>query len=332
LFLVLLLHTWIMAAILLWLKRRQVRTDTQTAVGTGHKFVILNNWLMVLLTLVIFVGTLFPFFSGLFSERKISLQPGYFTKITAPGGLALLLLLGVCPYLLRYGIKRSWRTAGAVLAAVAALAAWLIGHKIALSCFVLCGFAMLNLGADFLTRYAKMRARRKEQSGQRRNLRWYGARIVHAGVVLAFIGIAGSGGYGIEEQAALRPNDRIDVAGFNITYDGLKAEHGPNFIAVTANISVQKGQKLIAKLNPSQAYYSRSDKRTSEVDIRRTLAYDLYVALTEADNTSELINLTVLVKPLVNWIWIGSITSVLGVILVLISSCRRKPTTLQGDD
>lgn len=332
LFLVLLLHAWIMAAILLWLKRRRGRADTHTPVGTGHKFVILNNWLMVLLTLVIFVGTLFPFFSGLFGERKISLQSDYFTKITAPGGLALLLLLSVCPHLVRYGIKRSWRTVGAVLAVIAALAVWVVSHKIALSCFVLCGFAMLNLGVDFISRYVKMRVTDKEQSLRRRSLRWYGARIVHTGVVLAFIGIAGSGGYGIEGQAALRPNDEIDVAGFNITYDGLKADHGPNFTAVTANISVHKGQKLVAKLNPSQAYYSRSDKRTSEVDIRRTLAYDLYVALTEVDNTSELINLTVLVKPLVNWIWIGSIVSVLGVILVLISSYRRKTAVPQGDD
>ena len=248
--------------------------------------------------------------------------------------MALLLLLSVCPYLVRHGIKRSWRTIGAVLAAIAALAAWLISHKIALSCFVLCGFAMLNLGGDFLSppRRVKMRARNKEQSAQRRSLRWYGARIVHAGVVLAFVGIAGSGGYGIEEQAVLKPNDRITVGRFDITYDGLKADHGPNFTAVTANISVHKGQKLVAKLNPSQAYYSRSGKRTSEVDIRRTLAYDLYVALTEVDNTSELINLIVLVKPLINWIWIGSIVSVLGVILVLISSYRRKTTASQGND
>lgn len=332
LFLVLLLHIWVLAAILLWFKHRHRSPDTHAAVATGYKFVILNNWLMILLTLVIFVGTLFPFFSGVFSERKISLQADYFTKITAPGGLALLLLLGVCPYLARYGIKRSWRTIVAVLAATAALATWVVSHKIALSCFVLCGFAMLNLGSDFLSRYLKMRATKKGQSAQRRNLRWYGARIVHAGVVLAFVGIAGSGGYGIEEQAVLKPNDRIGVGGFNITYDGLKADHGPNFTAVTANISVHKGHKLVAKLSPSQAYYSRSNKRTSEVDIRRTLAYDLYVALTEVDNTSELINLIVLVKPLINWIWIGSIVSVLGVILVLISSYRRKTTALQGND
>ena len=42
------------------------------------------------------------------------------------------------------------------------------------------------------------------------------------------------------------------------------------------------------------------------MDIRRTLAGDLYLALTEVDSASKLINLTIFIKPLINWIWIGS--------------------------
>ena len=50
---------------------------------------------MVLLAFVILVGTLFPILSGLVSSRQISLKSEYFTKITAPGGLVLLLLAQV---------------------------------------------------------------------------------------------------------------------------------------------------------------------------------------------------------------------------------------------
>jgi cytochrome c-type biogenesis protein CcmF len=329
LFLVLLIHIWVIAVILLWRKHRRGKIDTHAVVGTGQKFVALNNWLMVLLTFVIFIGTLFPFLSSLFTEQKISLKAVYFTKVTAPGGLALLLLLGMCPHLLRHGINRSWRTIGGMLAATAALVVWLITRRIAPACFILCGFAVMNLVGDLLTRYTKSKSKSGEQSTQQPNLRWYGARIVHLGVVLAFIGIAGSGGYEVEKRAALKPDDRICVAGFNITFEGLRADHGPNFTAVTADIAVHKGQKLLAKLNPSQAFYSESDKRTSEVDIKRTLAYDLYVALTEVDNTTKLINLKVLVKPLINWIWIGSVVAVLGVALVLGSLYTRKITVSQ---
>jgi cytochrome c-type biogenesis protein CcmF len=286
---------------------------------------------MLLLTFVIFVGTLFPFFSGLFTEQKISLKPDYFTKITAPGGLVLLLLLCVCPYLIRYGIGKNWRTIGGIIVAVAALVSWFIMHKLPLAFFIICGFGMVNLAADFISRYIKSRDREKKSTAPL-NLRWYGARIVHIGVVLCFIGIAGSGGYDTEKQAALKRDEKINVAGFDITFNGLRADHGSTFTSVTADLSVHKNDKLVAELHPSQAYYSRSDKRTSEVDIRRTLASDLYVALTQVDNSNELINLNILVKPLINWIWIGSIVSVLGTILVLISFYRRRTTVLQSEE
>lgn len=331
LFLVLLVIIWILAALLFWRAHKSSNLILAGSVGPGSRFIHLNNWLLVLMTFVIFVGTLFPFFSGFFTEQKISLKADYFTKITAPGGLVLLLLLCVCPYIFRYGIRKSWQTVGAVLVAAAALVSWFFTNKLPIPFFIICGFAILNLAGDFINRYIKSRSR-VNKTVPPINLRWYGARIVHIGVVLVFIGMAGSGGYDIEEQVALKRNEKITVAGFDITFNELKADHGSTFTAVTAGLLVHKGDELIAQLHPSQAYYSRSDKRTSEVDIKRTLAYDLYVALTQVDSGRDLINLNILIKPLINWIWIGSVLSVLGATLVLISFYRERTTVLQSEE
>ncbi|MHC4912937.1 MAG: heme lyase CcmF/NrfE family subunit [Planctomycetota bacterium] len=332
LFMVLLAVIWVIAAILLWRAQKRGKLSAEARAAQGQRFITLNNWLMVLLTFVIFVGTLFPFLSGLLSERKISLKPEYFTKITAPGGLALLLLLSICPHLLRYGINKSWRTIGMVVVAIIAPAVWLVSRTLAPVCLVLCGFAAVSLAVDFISRYLKRQGTDSKGSAQKLNLRWYGARIVHIGVVLAFIGIAGSGGYDVEKRAALRPGERMSVGGFDIIFESLRADHGPNFTAVTADVTVQRDGKLVDKLSPSRAYYSRSEKRTSEVDIRRTLGSDLYLALTEVDTGSQLINLTVLLKPLINWIWIGSTVSVLGVVIVLTSFYRQQLAMLFGEN
>jgi cytochrome c-type biogenesis protein CcmF len=338
LFIILLVHIWVIAAVLLWHSYR--RGDMNSAAGgKNFRFIIYNNWLMILLTFVIFVGTLFPFFSGLLAEQKITLKPEYFTKITAPGGLVLLLLLCVCPYLLRCGIRKSWRTIGAVIAATSAIVSWLFMDSLPVAFFILCGFAVLNLAGDFFSRYIQNRSR-DSNSAPPLNLRWYGARIVHIGVVLAFIGIAGSGGYDTEKLSALSPGEELSVAGFDLVYEGLDTEHGPNFTAVTARISVYEsvdpntpkttsdtqGRKLLARLGPAKAVYSASGKAVSEVDVRRTLQEDLYLALTDVDAGSKLINLRVMVKPLINWIWIGSIVMLLGAAVVLISFYKRRIT------
>jgi len=318
LFLVLLIHIWVLAGVL-FLRRYLRRKATSEVRGRGITFIILNNWLMVLLALVILIGTLFPFLSGLVTDRKISLKSEYFTRITAPGGLLLLLVLGICPHLIRRGFDKSWRAWGAALVGIVGVVIWVGTRKLAAVYLVLCGFVALTLGADLVQRY---RCRRKAGIGAGTlgpSLRWYGARVVHIGVLLAFVGIAGSGGFDVKKQVALNRGERLTVAGYGLAFEDLTASHGPNFTAVTARISVEKNEKPLGTLSPSIAFYNQSGKRTSEVDIRRTLAGDLYLAVTEVDRAKELINLTVFVKPLINWIWIGSVLLVLGAGLVLAS-------------
>jgi cytochrome c-type biogenesis protein CcmF len=348
LFLVLLVAIWAIAALLLWRKhcRGQV-AEPQTGSLTGRRFIRLTNWLMVLLAFGIFVGTLFPFFSGLFTDKKIELGSVYFTKITTPLGLVLLLLLSVCPHLLRQGISKHWRTFSAVIFGIIAVAGWVLLKSPAIACFILCGFAVINLTADLFSLDSATQ-REKQSVVSRRGLRWYGARIAHIGVVMIFLGIAGSGAYDIEKQAALRPGQSMSIGKFNIRFEGFEADHGPTFTAVTANVTVYKrteqydadastahkavtkdgrpkdpNKPVYARLKPSRAFYGNGQK-TSEVDIKRTLLGDLYVGVTGVDARTELVNLRVLVKPLVNWIWIGSAGLVLGAGLVLISFYRRK--------
>ena len=319
LFIILLIILWIVAGILALIKNSKSKNKISSVKIKNHKFIIMNNWLFLLLLFVIFIGTLFPFLSGLFSRNKITLKPDYFTKITAPGGLLLLLLLSVCPFLVRYGIRRSWRIIGGAIAAISAIACWVLLKKIAPSVFILCGFAILNLAGDFISKLMKRKTGNNNIYKNGFNFRWFGARIVHIGVVLVFIGIAGSGGYGYEEQVALKKGEHVQTAGYDLTFEGFKADHGTNYSAVRADIIVEKKGKPFARLHPSQAFYNESGKHTSEVDIRRSLSGDLYLALNEADTTGGLINLNVLVKPLIDWIWLGCLVSIFGTIMVLIS-------------
>ena len=358
---VLLIHIWVMVGVFTLRNYIRKKNNTPNTRIPSHRFVILNNWLLLLLVLVIFVGTLFPFLSKVFIKitesfssqtgpprAPVTLAPEFFTKITAPGGMFLLLLIGLCPHLLRSGFNKSWRIILGGIASAAAMTVWLFTCSLqtarpsdiseiigwfgrwllsgspAIPCFILSGFILINLLADFIGYKMKKSDQNKNSSASLRNLRWYGARIVHLGVAIMFIGIAGSGGYAKEKTAALRVGDKTNIAEYELTFDDLKIEQGRNFTALAANISVRKGDELIAQLKPAKAYYSASRKNVSEIDIRRTLAGDLYLALTEADNSQNLINLHIMIKPLINWIWIGSFVMVLGTLAVLLSSFKRK--------
>ncbi|MCP4607446.1 MAG: heme lyase CcmF/NrfE family subunit [Planctomycetes bacterium] len=356
---ILLIHVWVIACVLMMRNYIRKKNDPPNARIASHRFVILNNWLLLLLGLVIFIGTLFPFLSkvvikiieSLSSQAgppraPITLAPEFFTKITAPGGLFLLLLIGLCPHLIRHGLNKSWRIILGAIAVASVVTVWLLTCSLdsarpsdiseatgwwgrwllsgspAIPCFILSGFVLINLLADFVGYKAKKSPR---------NLRWFGARIVHLGVAIMFIGMAGSGGYDIEKTVALRVGDKTNIAKYELILNDLKVEHGRNFTAVVADVSVRKGEELIAQLKPARAFYSASGKNVGEIDIRRTLAGDLYLALTEVDNSQKLINLLIMVKPLINWIWIGSFVMVLGTLAVMLSSLKQKATTVKDN-
>ena len=367
LYLVLLILLWAIAAVLMIRNHLRNKKDPSQPAAKANKFVVFNNWLMVLLTIVICVGTLFPFLSKIFIKvaglvfpkahlptGAISWTPQSFTKVTAPGGLLILLFISLCPYLLAHGLKKSWRSILAGLAAVAAIVAWLrtcsleapfpddisaaVGWIVrwlasgspAIPCFIFSGLLLVNVIADFVRYEVRIASGRKAGSAPARSLRWYGARFAHFSVALIFIGIAGSAGYDSEVRVALRPGEKASIGRYELTFDRLSAEHGPNFTSAIAHISVYDGREFIAELRPARAYHKvRGSNVVSEVDVRRTLAGDLYLVLEDVDQTRDLINLRIAIKPLINWIWIGSFVMIVGALAVLIASYRRKTVMSQ---
>jgi cytochrome c-type biogenesis protein CcmF len=174
----------------------------------------------------------------------------------------------------------------------------------------------LNLIGDFLT---------PRRSGSRRRLGWHGARVAHIGVVMCFVGIAGAEGYSYDEDVAIKRGESQVMDNRTITFEDLTIENGPNFKMTAAQISVTTKDKTIT-MNPAISIYD-GGTRTSEVDIKRSAVGDLYIALTAVEQGGQLITLRVLIKPLINWLWIGSILMSLGSIMALISWSRAKKTT-----
>lgn len=318
LFIVLLIHIWVLAGVLM-IRRFWIQKDKLPVLSPpAQRIFVWNNWLFLFLTFVICIGTLFPFLSGLVSEQQITLKPDYFTKITSPAGLLLVLFIGLCPFLWKQGIKNSVRLAAGGLVAVISVILWFVFKQLAIIFLIASGFLLLNLILDAVVL----------ATARQVNWRAYGARIVHLGVALIFIGIAGSGGYDAERQISMTPGQQEQIGSYRIVYESLGADHGPNFTSMWAAVSVYQKERLVAQLKPAKAVYSAGGKSVSEVDIRRTLGSDVYLALMDVDIASKMINLRVMIKPLINWIWIGSILMVIGAFIVLLklAASRKNPT------
>ncbi|HET9675940.1 MAG TPA: cytochrome c-type biogenesis CcmF C-terminal domain-containing protein [Solirubrobacterales bacterium] len=265
---------------------------------------LVNNLLLVGLTVAIFWGTFFPLISELFTGNKASLAAPWFDRYTTPLAILLVLFTGIGPLLAWRRV--SWESARRVfrvplaVAAVATLALLVFSdaaHKPwALALFVFAAFALTGLAQEFWTGAAARRRLTGESGPQAlvglvaRNRRRYGGYIVHAGIAVLLIGIAASSSFQTNRDVDLKPGESTVVDGRTITYVKPTVAVDSEKFTFGSLLRVEEGGKLVSYLRPSQRFFRPTGvelgtidsyfagESTSEVGLEAGLKQDLWIA------------------------------------------------------
>ena len=293
---------------------------------------LVNNWLFMALLGVVLTGTLFPKISEWLEGVERSVGPAFFNLLGAPIGLALLLLTGVGPLIAwrratgaRLGRQLAWPLAAFALS-FAVLAVALHGHGAWLALLT------WSLGALVVTaisqEYARaLAARMKRGEGValalanlfRKNQRRYGGYVVHIGVVFLFIGFAGAA-FDEERLENLRVGESLTHGAYRLEYRTARALEAQHYGGAEARLALFKtrgaDERALATLRPERRMYWLEEQPVSIPAIYSTWLEDVYVVLTavEADGSATF---KLYKNPLVNWIWLGGLTFVLGTLLVM---------------
>ena len=83
----------------------------------------------------------------------------------------------------------------------------------------------------------------------RRNRRRYGGYIVHAGVAVALIGVAGSTSFQHSREATIGPGQSVNVDGYRVTYLRPTAAASSEKISLGAWLGSSKGGRRVATLH-----------------------------------------------------------------------------------
>src|ERR1041385_5371756 len=138
-----------------------------------------------------------------------------------------------------------------------------------------------------------------------RNKRRYGGYIIHVGIVLIFLGFAGNG-FKRDEEVTLKPGQQATVGDFTVRLNGVKVTDDGQKQMVTADTTVLRDGKEIARMYPARWFYRKHEEEpTTEVAIRRGFAEDAYL-LMPAFSVEEIGRAHgIHINPLVNWVWTG---------------------------
>ena len=311
---------------------------------------LFNNLVLLTACFVILWGTLFPIISEYVVGNKVTVGAPFYNRVAVPIGIFLLFLTGVGPLLpWRATSFRSIRR-NFVLPSIALWATVIVcfavgvrpwkdgaldqGNFYALVAFAVSAGVMTAILSEFL-RGAGVISR---QTGRnliaatwlltRRNTRRYGGYIIHIGVVVIVIGLAGAAfNRNIESEMAL--HDKMSIGPYTLENVGATQDSNANYNSEYARLDVYKDGKKQFQMTPEKRVYLASEQPQTMVAIHSTPAWDLYVVYEGTNPDSGQPIIKAFLNPLVGWIWAGLAVLVFGTLVALVPSLSPATAALR---
>jgi len=320
-------------SLLAWrLERLKAQGELDSVLSRESAF-LLNNVFLVAAAFTVFFGTVFPLLSEAVRGMKLSVGAPFFNLVNIPIFLALLFLMGVGPAIAwrrasAENLKRNFLRpvlAGIVAAAILRLVG--VGNTLVLLCMSLVAFVTGTIVLDF---YRAVRARRRTARGWidaagglllSQNRR-YGGFIVHLGILVVALGVAGSQAWSVQTETTLEKGQSVRVAGYSVRFDGLQASEESNHSKVTGAFTVSNGRPL-GVLYPAKKFYPQEQTPIAGVDYRLGFVEDLYLVLGDFARDGSHATIKVQVNRMVSWLWIGGLVLTLGAALAILPDRRR---------
>ena len=324
-----------------------LKSETEmTSLLSREALFLLNNLMFISILVVCFWGVIFPLISELFTGQKVTVGPPFYERATGPLFAALMLLMGIAP-LSAWGHstvktlgRAIWKpTIGAVVVTIIIFATY------TRNVYALIGFFLVAL-VILVTLYEYWRGANARQKSQNesiftafwnltgRNRRRYGGYIIHLSMMLMAIGILGIELFQVETQGTLEINQQASVGGYDVVYQDIARFPGPDGREVTrAVLSVYKKGEYLGELNPRIDYYFDAQQTMTIPGQRSTLRDDIYVLLVNWEPASATsATFKIYVNPLVNWLWLGSLLFLAGIIIAAWPEQDPQPATVRASN
>jgi cytochrome c-type biogenesis protein CcmF len=311
---------------------------------------LFNNLVLLVACFVILWGTLFPILSEYVAGNKVTVGAPFYNRVAVPIGLFLLFLTGVGPLLpwrstSLKSIRRNfvipvivfWSTITVCLAV--GVRPWENGAFSSANFYALVAFALsASVFAAIVSEFLRGAGVISGQTGRnlfsatylliRRNTRRYGGYIIHIGVVIIVIGLAGSA-FNRNEERELGLHDKLLIGPYTLECAGFSQNSNLNYNSEYALLDVYKGGKKVFQMTPEKRDYLASGQPQTMVAIHSLPAWDLYVVYEGVNPDTSQPIIKAFLNPLVGWIWAGVALIIFGTAVALTPSLTPATAALR---
>ena len=263
---------------------------------------VINNILMIIATLTILLGTIYPIIIEVLYNKRISVGGPYFNSTVIPIMIPGFLLMSIAPIL-------SWQTNKINNSKKYVLAFIILSVLVILQSYFLdfntWGFVGLLLGfwiilASIIAIFSSYKIKI--------NIKFFkiiNPHVAHIGVGIAIIGITCSSVFQNELDFNLNEGDKFNVNGKTVLFEKIETTNQINFQSLRGKFLFDIEKNQSKEIEAGKNYYPVSKMITSEAGILHQWNKDIYFILGDQKNNEWFVK--VLINPFVSFIWLGVI-------------------------
>ena len=284
--------------------------------NSKETFILINNWFMIFYLITVLLGTVYPIFTEVLTDHKVSVGPPFYNAVIIPIVIIFLFFMSVGPR--TQWIKNKFYNLNLLFKIL--IASIFINFSIIylfqgyslLSNFIIIS-ALFLVFASLIDLYKSLKKKNIELPRVISHLAF--------GFLILFIGL--NYNFSIEKDFNLKVGEKKIFENYSIEFQNLRLEDFKNYKAVIGEFNISKSdENLNQSLFPEIRIYEKPSTITYEASIRSDLLKDYYITMSNIDR-SEYYNIKFQKKPFMMWIWISVIFISLGGFLRFFKNAKK---------
>ena len=305
LYILLFLSLMIFSSIGIFLKKYKKENYDFNA-NSKETFILINNWFMAFFLATVLIGTVYPIFTEVIGNIKISVGPPFYNIVILPLVIPFMIFMALAP-----NIKWIKNSLDNFLPLTIIIISAIFLNVLIINFFKPYSIqsSLITISSLFLiihTLIDLIKCLKKKVNLD------YSRIVSHLGfgLLVFFIGI--NHNFSIENDFNLKIGEKKIFENYKISFNSVKIEEQKNYKTIIGLFNITNLKDLSQEtLKPEIRIYSNPETLTYETSIKSKLSYDLYLTMSNI-NRSDFYNIKFQKKPFMIWVWISAMMIALG--------------------